>query len=148
MSITLIDGGHPNMRLDYWRIRPYLCTVQRIFSRWLKWIVKDIEMKLYPPIYPGDNILQPGEAPGGDVESEWTEAALRVPFVHSSMGTDGKLESRIDLIEIEEQARAARSAWVGSHLKSLYAALGRMFERIAKNRFERELASSNRVCHG
>jgi hypothetical protein len=147
MSITLSDGGHPNMRLDYCSDWPYLSTVQRIFGRWLKWIVKDIEMKSYPSVYPGDNILQPGKVPGSDVESEWTTAALRVPFVHSSMRADGKLESRIDLVAVEEQARAARSAWIGSQLKTLFAALARKFERIAKNRLERQLTATNRVCH-
>ena len=105
-------------------------------------------MKLYAPIYPGDSMLQPGEVPGGDSESEWTKAALGASFVHSTIGQDGESEPRIDLIDIEERARAARSAWIGSQLKSLYAALERMFERIAKHRFERDLAASNHVCHG
>ena len=104
-------------------------------------------MKLYPPIYPGDNILQPGQVPGGDVESEWTKTALKAPFVRSTISADGKLESKIDLVAIEEQARAARSAWIGSQLKSLYAALGRKFESIAKSRLERQMTVSNRVCH-
>ena len=105
-------------------------------------------MKLYAPIYPGDSMLQPGEVPGGDSESEWTKAALSASFVHSTIGLDGESEPRIDLMDIEERARAARSAWIGSQLKSLYAALERMFERIAKHRFERDLAASNHVCHG
>ncbi len=104
-------------------------------------------MKFYPPIYPGESILQPGTVPGGELESEWTHAALKVPFVRSSMGAKRAPEAGIDLIAIEEQARAARSAWIGSQIKSLYATLTRKFENLAKNRLERRLTASNRVCH-
>lgn len=104
-------------------------------------------MKLYPPIYPGDSILQPGTVPGGDLGPESVRTASKPAFVRSSMSAHGEPEAKIDLIEIEERARAARSAWIGAQLKSLYAALARKFEHIAQDRLQRELTASNRVCH-
>lgn len=103
-------------------------------------------MKFYPPIYPGDSILQPGTVPGGDLEPASVQTASKLAFVRSSMGADRKPEAKIDLIGIEEQARAARSAWIGARLKSLHATLARKFEHIAQDRLQRELTASNRVC--
>jgi hypothetical protein len=134
------------MRLDSCGAWPYPIHVQRIFSRCFKWIVKDTEMKFYPPIYPGDSILQPGTVPGGDLEPELVRTASKLAFVRSNISADRKPEAKIDLIEIEERARAARSAWVGAQLKSLYAALARKFEQVARDRLQRELTASNRVC--
>ncbi len=104
-------------------------------------------MKLYPPIYPGDSILQPGTVPGGDVKDTGAKAAMQALFVRSSITEKSATESRIDLVSIEERARAARSAWIGSQLKSLYSTLARKFEHIAQDRLERHLTASSRVCH-
>ncbi|MBE0619214.1 MAG: hypothetical protein IH605_01350 [Burkholderiales bacterium] len=135
------------MRLDCCRIKPYLSHIQRILGRWFRQIEKEIEMKLYPPMYPGDSILHPGSVPGGDVEDTGAKAAIQPLFVRSSISEKSAPESRIDLVAIEERARAARSAWIGGQLKTLYATLARKFERIAQDRLQRQLTASNRVCH-
>ena len=104
-------------------------------------------MKLYPPIYPGDSLLQPGSLPGCDADEQGHEARSKASFVRSSIVAGRELETGIDLAAIEEQARAARSAWVASQLKSVYSTLARKFEHIAQERLERELTATNRVCH-
>jgi hypothetical protein len=135
------------MRLDCCRITPYLSHIQRILDRWFRQIEKEIEMKLYPPIYPGDSILRPGTVPGGDVEDATAKAPVLASFVRSGIGEESAPDSTIDLVAIEERARAVRSAWIGSQLKSLYATLARKFEHIAQDRLQRQLTTSNRVCH-
>jgi hypothetical protein len=50
-------------------------------------------------------------------------------MVQSNINADAAPEPRIDIAVIEQRARAARSAWVGSKLKSYYQALVRKFER-------------------
>lgn len=101
-----------------------------------------MKMKLYPPIYPGDSFLQPGKVPGGDAEGSWNAAALRMFVVRSNMRADREPEFMLDFTAIEQQARAARSAWIGSKLKSYYQALVRKFERAGPAEKENYLAAS------
>lgn len=103
-------------------------------------------MKLYPPIFPGDSILQPGTLPGGDAESTTAQAAFAAPFVRSNIGAGRAPESRIDLVSIEERARAERNAYIAGRLKSLYAALTRGFGRATQARREHPLGTSHQVC--
>lgn len=86
-------------------------------------------MNLYPPIYPGESILHPSTFPGGNFDSIWDKAALHVGFVHSNINVDTKPEIGFDLLAIEQQARAARNAWIASELKSAYAAVARKLGR-------------------
>lgn len=103
-------------------------------------------MKLYPPIYPGDSILQPGTVPGSDAETVTAEAAFQAGFVRSSIAFEGAPESSIDMVSIEEQARAARSAWIGSQLKSFYAALAHKVAHARQATPKTRLVASKRVC--
>lgn len=80
-------------------------------------------MKLYPPIYPGESILHPGTLPGGDFDSVWSKAALLSGFVRSNTGADSRPDFSIDVLAVEQQARAARNAWIAAKLKSYYAAI-------------------------
>lgn len=86
-------------------------------------------MKLYPTLYPGDSILQPATDASSDTKTAWNRASFGAPFVRSSMTANSAPELRIDLVTMERQARAARSAWIGSKLKSYYQALVHKFAR-------------------
>ena len=84
-------------------------------------------MKLYPPIYPGDSMLRPGTVAGGSIVSAWEALAFRAQIVRSNMHVSGALEPSIDMVAIEQGARAARSAWIGKQLSYFYQALARKF---------------------
>lgn len=103
-------------------------------------------MRLYPPMYPGDSILQPGTVPGGGAVSAWNAAVFRTPFVRSNMRAEGAPEPGVDAAALERQARAARSVWVGSKLKSFYEALVRKFERAGQAEMENYLAASQNLA--
>ncbi len=103
-------------------------------------------MKLYPPMYPGDNILQPATIPGGDANTAGNTASFRASFVRSNIAAKSAPESRIDLVAIEKQARAARSAWVGSKLKSYYQALVHKFARGGQAEMKNYLAASQSLA--
>jgi hypothetical protein len=51
-----------------------------------------------------------------------------------------------DAVELERQARAARSAWVGGKLKSFFEALVRKFERAGQAEMEDYLAASQSLA--
>jgi hypothetical protein len=103
-------------------------------------------MKLYPPIYPGDNILQPGTFPGSGIAATGEMALSRAAFVRSTIATEKAPEPGMDIAAIEAQARAARAAWVGSKLKSFYQALVRKFESGAEADLEHYLAASQSLA--
>lgn len=103
-------------------------------------------MKLYPPIYPGDSVLQPGTLPGGDAESTAPKAAFLATFVRSSTDRAPAPQPRIDLLAIEERARAARNAWISKQLQAVYAALAHRVERAKQASLENRLDASQPVC--
>lgn len=103
-------------------------------------------MRLYPPMYPGDSMLQLRTVPGGGVMTVWKTACSRASFVRGNIGVESVLEPVVDVGEIERQARAARSAWVGSKLKSYYQALVRKFERAGRAEMENYLAASQSLA--
>jgi len=78
-------------------------------------------MKLYPPIYPGESILHPGTLPGGDFDSVWAKAALLAGFVRSNKAADDRPVFSVDALAVEQEARAARNAWIASQLKSYFS---------------------------
>jgi hypothetical protein len=80
-------------------------------------------MKIYPPLYPGESFFHPGTVPGGDVESIWPAAALRAAFVRSNTAAPTRPDNEFDVLGIEQQARAARNAWIAGRLKFYYAAI-------------------------
>jgi hypothetical protein len=88
-------------------------------------------MRVYVPMYEGDSIIHAGPVPGGDIASAWETAISKTPFVQSNIGADSVSEPSLDTAALERRARAARSAWVGSKLKSFYQALVHKFERAA-----------------
>ncbi|MBE0620528.1 MAG: hypothetical protein IH605_08060 [Burkholderiales bacterium] len=55
-------------------------------------------------------------------------------------------EPALNLAAIEERARAARSAWIGSKLKSYYEALVRKFEKAGEAEMENYLAASQSLA--
>ncbi len=79
-------------------------------------------MKLYPPMYPGESILHPGKLPGGDFGSVWAKAALWTGFVRSNTAAAKRPEFGIDVLAVEQQARAARNARIASQIKSYFTA--------------------------
>lgn len=97
-------------------------------------------------MYPSDSILQPGIFPGSIPESDRKAAYFRTEFVRSNMPLENAPDSGVDVVEIERQARAARSAWVGSKLKSYYEALVRKFERAGQAEMENYLAASQSLA--
>ncbi len=103
-------------------------------------------MRLYSPMYPGDSILQPGSVPGSDTVSAWNPPDFQTHFVRSNMRTESVPEPGVDVAAIERQAGAARSAWVGSKLKSFYEALVRKFERGGQAEMENYLAASQNLA--
>lgn len=103
-------------------------------------------MKLYPPMYPGDSILQPATVPGGDAKSVWSTASLRASFVRSNNAVESAPDAGVDLIAIEAQARAARNAWVGSKLKSYYQALVQKFARGGQAEMKNYLGASQSLA--
>jgi hypothetical protein len=103
-------------------------------------------MRLYPPMYPGDSILQPGTVPGGGIASTRAVAIFRTSFVRSNIRAESVPEARVDVAAIEQQARAARSVWIGSKLKSYYEALVRKFARGGQAEMENYLAASQSLA--
>ncbi|MGP1677283.1 MAG: hypothetical protein ACTS6J_09015 [Burkholderiales bacterium] len=99
-------------------------------------------MRLYAMVYPGDSALQTGTAPDNNAVTASNQAAFRASFVRSNIGAESASELRIDVAGIEERARAARSAWIGSKLKSYYEALVRKFERAGVAERENYLAAA------
>ena len=97
-------------------------------------------MRLYPPIYPGDSILQAGTFPGGDFVSAWSEAIFRIPFVRS------KIHAERDESAPKRPTRATPRVWVGSKLKPYYEALVRKWERAGQAELENYLAASQNLA--
>jgi hypothetical protein len=66
--------------------------------------------------------------------------------VRSTIVVECAPESGADIAAIEAQARAARSTWVGSKLKSFYQVLVRKFESGAEADLEHYLAASQSLA--
>lgn len=103
-------------------------------------------MRLYPQMYPGDSILQPGAVPGGEAVKAWNAAPSRTYFVRSNIDAESAPELEVDVATLERQARAARAAWIGSKLKSYYEALVRKFARGGQAEMENYLAASQNLA--
>jgi hypothetical protein len=67
-------------------------------------------------------------------------------MVHGNKSIGGLQGSGVDFATIEAHARAARSAWVGSKLKSFYESLVRKFERAGPAEKENYLATSKELA--
>src|SRR5512140_2149656 len=101
-----------------------------------------MKMRLYPQIYPENSFLEPGNHVSSMPGRAGTAALPTAKLVRSNIPVDGLSENGIDFAAVEAQARAARSAWVGSKLKSFYESLVRKFERAGAAERENYLAAS------
>jgi len=66
--------------------------------------------------------------------------------VQSNIRADSAAGPRIDINAIEQRARAERSAYIGSKLRSYYQALVRKFERAGEAGKEDYLAASQSLA--
>jgi len=103
-------------------------------------------MRLYPPIYPEDGMLQPGTFPGGDTASGSETGISSSSLVRSNIGAGSISGSEADVAAQVRQAKTARSAWVGSKLKPYYEALVRKFALGGPSQMEQYLAASQNLA--
>lgn len=101
-----------------------------------------MKMRLYPQIYSENGLLEPGRHVGSTPGKAGTAAPAAAKLVQSNIPADGLSENAIDFAAVEAQARAARSAWVGSKLKSFYESLVLKFERAGAAEQENYRAAS------
>jgi hypothetical protein len=66
--------------------------------------------------------------------------------VHSNIGAESAPKLEVDAPALVRQASAARSAWIGSKLKSYYEALVRKFARGGQSEMENYLAASQSLA--
>jgi hypothetical protein len=103
-------------------------------------------MRVYVPMYEGDSIIHAGLVPGGNVASAWETAISKTPFVRNNGVAENTPAPAIDAGALERSARAARSAWLGSKLKSFYQNLVRKLERAGQSEMENYLAASQNLA--
>lgn len=103
-------------------------------------------MRLYPRMFRGSNLLKPGIAYSGDAARVQDEAGCVVMMVHRSNAVESAPRPALDLAAIEECARAARTAWVGSKLKPYFEALVRKFALGGPSEMEKYLAASQNLA--
>lgn len=103
-------------------------------------------MSLDPRMSHENNYVRPGIGSGSDAVRPEYEAETRADIVQSNKGVDGAAEPALDLAVIEERARAARAAWIGSKLKPYYEALLRKFARGGQGEMEEFLAASQSLA--
>jgi len=102
-------------------------------------------MKYAIPMYDGDSIIRPGPEPK-------TETPVAVIRTHSTpemvqRKTSSSAEpQRVDIADIERQARALRAATVRAALASFWAWVERSFETARRRRVEDYLARSQSVA--
>jgi len=103
-------------------------------------------MRLYPRLYPADHIRQPSTPARKSTASVWARISSRLVIVQSNIRADSAAGPRIDINAIEQRARAERSAYIGSKLRSYYQALVRKFERAGEAGKEDYLAASQSLA--
>lgn len=86
-------------------------------------------MRLYAPMYEGDNFLRPDAAIGASVRTVFETPAAAVDFVHSNNHVEAANETVLDLNAIEQTARAMRGAEIVRLLKAAYTAVVDWLER-------------------
>lgn len=99
-------------------------------------------MKRYLQMLRNSNFLQPASACDGNVSAAPDAAVFQPSVVRRTSDVASATLPRLDLAGIEEQARAARSAWIAGRLEFYYAALVRKFKRAGKSELENYLAES------
>jgi hypothetical protein len=102
-------------------------------------------MKFAMPMYEGDSIIRPGpeaqnQAPAAGIQGDSTPKMLQRKI------TPPAAPPKVDIAEIERQARALRAAAVQSALASLWSWVERFFESARRRRVEEYLARSHSVA--
>jgi hypothetical protein len=98
-------------------------------------------MRLYAPMYEGDSFLRPDAAIDAPVRTVFKAPAPAFDFVRSNIQVEAANETALDILAIEQTARALRSAElarllknaatsVAAMLKSAHTAVVDWFERI------------------
>ena len=103
-------------------------------------------MRLYPRMFRSNNFMKPGICSSGDDIRVQNKADSGVDIVRSSNPVEGAPEPALDLAAVEECARAARTVWIASKLKSFYHAVVRKFERAGQSDIENYLAASQNLA--
>ena len=102
-------------------------------------------MKYAIPMYEGDSIIRPGPKAQIEVPETGIPADSTPKMVHRTISPRTESQ-RVDLAEIERQARALRAAAVQSALASLWSWVERFFEAGRRRRVEEYLARSQSVA--
>ena len=84
-------------------------------------------MRHYLLMYFRDSTPQTETGAGGFAARAWDVVASRTNVVRSNTSPGNIPEFALDFEAIEQEARAARSAWFAGKLKSWYAVLTRKF---------------------
>ena len=103
-------------------------------------------MRFYAQKSIGESVSKVGKIPGNDPERSWKSAPEQPNMMHSNMIIGGAPGSGADFAMIGAHARAARSAWVGSKLKSFYESLVRKFELAGPAEKENYLAATQKLA--
>jgi hypothetical protein len=101
-------------------------------------------MRLYPPIYPEDSMLQPGTFPGGEAADPRKAATNGSSLVRSKIDAESIPEAKATAQE--HQAKTARGVWRGSKLKPYLEALVRKFALGGPSELEKYLAASQNLA--
>lgn len=99
-------------------------------------------MKLHPTLSPGNSAVQ--LRTNSDSQSDHTSDTIvfRDILVHGNINAGSQPELHIDIAALERQARAARSAWIGSKLKALYRFLLCKFAGVVRTDMKDDRAAS------
>ncbi|MBK5105925.1 MAG: hypothetical protein JJE42_16885 [Burkholderiales bacterium] len=93
-----------------------------------------------------ERIQWSGLLPRKGIVGVWAEIVFQPFIVQSNISVNSAPGPSIDINAIEQRARAERSAWIGSKLKSYYEALVRKFERAGEAGKEDYLAASKSLA--
>jgi ribosomal protein S20 len=108
--------------------------------------MKGQQMRLYPQTYPVERVRQPAREAIRGITSLWAGIRSRLLIVQSNIRENTAPEPSIDISAVEQRARAERSAYIGSKLKSYYQTLVRKFERAGEAGKEDYLAASQSLA--
>ncbi len=103
-------------------------------------------MKRYLRMLRNSSFLQTVPASASGAVKAPAAAVFPTGVVQRTSDTTGAPEPRLDVAAIEERARAARSAWSGSKLKSYYEDLVRKYRNAGEAEMENYLAASQRLA--
>ena len=85
-------------------------------------------MRFYPAVHTDTVGSEAVDHVAPGAESTWNKTLESVMLMQSSI--EKSAITPIDILAIESQARAARSAWIAKEIKAFTIALGRRLERV------------------